>query len=236
MPHLNWLIVLVGGSPSRILAVDFRLHVALGFGSLIRRVIRMLPELGHIVSHGCTWPENEVSRERFRLRQDWPRLAEPASGEIVLVKQAASMRKSAENSGEESSAMIDHKFDPSTHITEIVISGDVTDADIQATTAELERQMEANGSLRILQIIEDVGEVEPSPFWENVPRQLQKDHPQGKAAIVTDRRWKTWFSEMLHPYIGGNIRIFEMNQKADARAWLNGNADKGDELGKAKTG
>lgn len=132
--------------------------------------------------------------------------------------------------------MIDLNFDPSTQITKILIKGDITDADLQGATAELERQMEADGRLLVMQIIEDVGEVEPSPYWDSVTRHLQKFHQRGKAAIVADSRWKTWFSEMLHPYVGEDIRVFETDRMADAQAWLLGEADAGEKLGQAKAG
>ena len=120
--------------------------------------------------------------------------------------------------------MIEYKFDRSTGIIEMVIRGDITSADVQDVTAKLERQREDQPCLLVLQVIKDVGEVEPSPYWESVTRLIQDDDPPGKAAIVTDRRWKMWFNEMLHPFVGSNMRIFGATQIEEARAWLRGEA------------
>jgi hypothetical protein len=129
--------------------------------------------------------------------------------------------------------MITLNTDASSGITEIRIKGDVTDADIQATAQKLADEHEAKGRVLVLETVEQVGEVEPSFVWEDLKRLIVHDDPKGKAAIVTDERWKTWFNELLVPYVGENVRLFNHDQRHLARRWLRGDEDHGTPLSDA---
>jgi hypothetical protein len=129
--------------------------------------------------------------------------------------------------------MIEFVKDAATGLIEIVVRGDVTDADLQAVSRFLADEKRAGGRIYVLETIESVGEVEPSLVWEGFKRLIVHGEPAGKAAVVTDRKWKTWFNEVLVPFVGTDIRVFERHEADQARAWLMGETESGQPLGHA---
>ena len=126
--------------------------------------------------------------------------------------------------------MITCQYDKSDEIVVITIEGNVSDEDVQRVTAQLEREKESRGRLFVIGIIREVGAMEPSKFWEDLGRHIQHEEPDGKAAIITDERWKVWFSDLLKPFVGTDVRIFEPHQEPLAREWLRGGAARGQSL------
>lgn len=127
--------------------------------------------------------------------------------------------------------MISTEADDRTGILTVVVSGSVTVGDIQHLAADLARAAEDQGRLRVLQIVKEVTSLEPSGIWQQIVRYMQHDDPGGKAAIVVDEDWQVYFNELLQPFVGSNIRIFEPHDVELARSWLMGRSDSGVPIG-----
>lgn len=136
--------------------------------------------------------------------------------------------------------MLDIKPADDDGIIGILIDGDLSDRDIQAVTRQLDRAGDDVAPLRVLLRVREVGSVEPSMFWDQVdqrgPDTDVSSTGAGRAAIVTDKAWKAWFSELLRPFVGDRIRLFQESQVDGARQWLLGQADEGLPLGEQADG
>lgn len=109
---------------------------------------------------------------------------------------------------------------PNTNVLEFTIDGALTREDFDAVAAQLEQIIEKHGKVKILEIVRNIGKIEPSALWTDIkwaPKHLKNfTH----AAVVADQKWIEWMAAVLRPFFSMEIRFFHSNELGDARQWL----------------
>jgi hypothetical protein len=93
---------------------------------------------------------------------------------------------------------------------------------------ELRRQIEGDGRLRMLYVIEKLKEIEPGALWADskLGANLGLHHRDAfeRAAIVTDIGWMARAAQLFAWMIPGEARVFPLAELEPAKAWVAGSA------------
>lgn len=109
---------------------------------------------------------------------------------------------------------------PDTNILEFTVDGKVTRRDFDRVADEIERMIEAHGKIKIMEIIQNIGGIEPSALWEDLkfsPRHLKHF---SHVAVVSDKTWVEWMTMAAKLFISAETRFFQLDQIDAARDWL----------------
>ncbi|MGA9423313.1 MAG: STAS/SEC14 domain-containing protein [Rhodanobacteraceae bacterium] len=120
--------------------------------------------------------------------------------------------------------MLEHRQIGNTNILELTLDGAMSRDEFTRVAAKIEQMLAEHGKLRILEIIRNIGAIEPSALWEDFkfsPRHL-KDFTH--AAVVSDHKWIEWMTAAVSPFISAKVRCFPMDRIDEARRWLESDA------------
>lgn len=107
-----------------------------------------------------------------------------------------------------------------TNILEFTLDGDFNRAHFDAVAAKLDAMIERHGKVRLLEIVRDVGKIEPSALWEDLkfaPSHLDKF---SHVAVVADKTWMEWMTRMAAAFVPAEVRFFHLDAVDEARQWL----------------
>jgi hypothetical protein len=106
-----------------------------------------------------------------------------------------------------------------TNVLEIELDGAMTREDFDRVTARAEEMIERFGTIRIVEIIRDIGKMEPSAIWADFkwgPKHLKNF---SHAAVVADQQWVEWMAVALRRFIPVKVRCFHLDELEEARQW-----------------
>lgn len=109
---------------------------------------------------------------------------------------------------------------PDTNILEFSIDGKFTREDFDKVVAKMEEMIQRHGKIKVLEIVRNLGKIEPSALWEDIkwsPKHL-KDFSH--AAVVADQKWIEWMTAVVKPFISVEVRFFHTDELENARRWL----------------
>ena len=109
---------------------------------------------------------------------------------------------------------------PDSNIFEITVDGGIARAEFDAAMSKLEGMIAQHGSIRLIEIIRDIGSIAPSALWEDLrlaPRNLK--HLE-RVAVVADQAWIEWMTTLAKPFVHADMRAFRLDQLEDARKWI----------------
>ena len=108
-------------------------------------------------------------------------------------------------------------------VVTVRISGQLTQAELSAAQEQVARIIAADGSVRILILVEDFTGWERDAAWTDFSFQESQDARIERMAIVGEERWRDlallFASKGLRPF---PIEYFTLARLAQARAWLAG--------------
>ncbi|MGA9343283.1 MAG: STAS/SEC14 domain-containing protein [Rhodanobacteraceae bacterium] len=107
-----------------------------------------------------------------------------------------------------------------TNILEITLDGAMDGAAFDQVAATIERMIAEHGKIRILEVVRNIGAIEPAALWRDLKFSPAHLKDFSHAAIVTDKKWIEWMTALVSPFIPAEVRFFEMAQLDEARAWL----------------
>lgn len=107
-----------------------------------------------------------------------------------------------------------------TDIFEFQINGAMTEEEFDQVKQKIEEKIQAHGSVRLIEILEDVSGVEPTSIWRDMKFTSQHMKYFTHVAVVSDISWITWVNKMLEPLTSVNVRSFSLEQLEDARDWI----------------
>lgn len=64
----------------------------------------------------------------------------------------------------------------------------------------------------------------PAALWRDLKLDYQHGGQFGRVAIVGDRRWEAWATELFDPDFPGEVRFFEQEEDAEAEEFLRSDA------------
>ena len=57
-------------------------------------------------------------------------------------------------------------------------------------------------------------------LWEELKFDVEHAEVFGPMAIVGDKRWEQWGTELSNPFFSAEMRFFQLNQRQQAEQWL----------------
>lgn len=118
--------------------------------------------------------------------------------------------------------MLTHRVDENDGIVEIVIDGQVEAADYQAAIDAIDAMIERHGTVKVLEVLKDIGWVDPSIWWKDTVWGLTHIRDFGRCAVVTDKGWVGPFARAIGALMPSEVRVFPLGEIEDARQWLRG--------------
>ena len=116
--------------------------------------------------------------------------------------------------------MLEYREDAKGDLVEIVIDGRVSKAEFDAVATRLEAAIARHGKLRVLEVVESFGGIDPTAFWADLKFGLRHLNDFSRCAVVSDKRWIETFAKGMDKLIRCEIRHFPPEQIDAARAWL----------------
>lgn len=106
-------------------------------------------------------------------------------------------------------------------VFEIEVAGKITQADMDAVIPPLEAFLERHGKVRMVEIIPTFEGFEWSTIWDGIKFDVAHIRDIDRVAVVTDVGWIGGITRALCRVSPLEVRVFEMGELAEARAWAN---------------
>lgn len=105
------------------------------------------------------------------------------------------------------------------NIIEFTIDGEMSRAEFDAAAEKLDGMMNEFGKIRIIEIIKDIGKVEPSAVWADLKWEPRHINKWSHIAIVADQKWIHWMKPMSI-FVPAKIKFFHLDELEAARKWI----------------
>ena len=116
--------------------------------------------------------------------------------------------------------MIEYLTDPTRGVVEFTIDGPVTRDDYDRIVAEIDGAIDRFGTLRMVEIVKDVGAIDSSIWWPDLKWAALHMKDIARCAVVTDKGWLGAISRAAGAVLSAEIRVFPLADVAEARAWV----------------
>lgn len=116
--------------------------------------------------------------------------------------------------------MLSHKVHTQTGVVEIEIDGAADTDSYRALINDLDRLIEENGKISVLEIVRDIGWVSPGIWWEDLGWSFRHLKDIARVAIVTDKGWINPIIKMMAGVMSAEIETFGLDELEEARAWI----------------
>lgn len=103
--------------------------------------------------------------------------------------------------------------------------GRVTDEDDRITLIPVAEQMMSKGPIRMLYVVgSEADGFEAGALWDDAAFGLKHGHDFSEIAVVTDQHWLKAAIGMFTPFIRAQVRLFDVADLGEAKAWINRSA------------
>lgn len=110
-------------------------------------------------------------------------------------------------------------------ILHVSISGSLTAEDYAPFVAEAEGLIGVWGNLRLLIELHEIDGFSLGAAWEDLKFDLKHFGDIEKLAVIGEKQWHVWMTEICKPFISGQTRFFSRSHADEAHTWLlNGKA------------
>jgi len=116
--------------------------------------------------------------------------------------------------------MIEFQQIDQSNIIEFTIDGGMTREDFDRLVKKLDGMIHEFGKIRIVEIIKDIGKIEPSAIWADLKWEPRHIKNFSHVAVVADQKWIKWMVKPLNMFIPAKIKLFELEELDEARAWI----------------
>jgi hypothetical protein len=101
------------------------------------------------------------------------------------------------------------------------VSGRLTEADYEAAVPELENELLLRGEpLRLMIVLEDFRGWDIAALWEDLKFDIRHGSDFGRIAVLGDSKLEEWGTHLTKPFLGSEVRYFDLEDRPAARAWL----------------
>jgi len=101
------------------------------------------------------------------------------------------------------------------------VSGRLTEADYEAAVPEIENELLLrDDSLRLMIVLEDFRGWDIAALWEDLKFDVRHAGDFGRIAVLGDSKLEKWGTTLSKPFLGSEMRYFDLKARAAARAWL----------------
>ena len=116
--------------------------------------------------------------------------------------------------------MIESHQIPDTNILEFTLDGAFTREDYDKLTALADDMIAQHGTIKMIEIIRDIGKMEPSAIWADfkwAPRHMKY---LTRIAVVADKKWIGWMVGPMRAFISAEVLSFHLDEIDEARRWV----------------
>ena len=99
-------------------------------------------------------------------------------------------------------------------------SGKLEDADIERLRSELARMAKAHNTFALLFDMRDFTGWTLKGLWEDFKTDNAYNQSVRKTAMVGDKQWQEWMTQLSAPFAAGEVKFFEREEIDQAHAWL----------------
>jgi SpoIIAA-like len=102
---------------------------------------------------------------------------------------------------------------------ELTVDGRIGKEDYAAAVAAVDELLKTHDRLNVLEIVLDIGWVEPEVWWKDIVFHLRHRRFLNRAAIVSDSGWVGPVTRLFAPLYPAAIRTFTTAEIEIARQW-----------------
>jgi hypothetical protein len=116
--------------------------------------------------------------------------------------------------------MIQYSTEPGSPVVEITLEGSLTNKDLAETINGLHAEFDQNGKTRVIEIIRHFTGMELAALWTDIRLGVPLAQKIRRVAVVADQSWIRQLAELGHLFTRAELKIFPMEELAQARAWI----------------
>ena len=105
-------------------------------------------------------------------------------------------------------------------VLRVSVSGSLTAEDYRPFVSEAEGLIGVWGKLRLLIELHDINGFSLGAMWEDLKFDLKHFGEIEKLAVVGEKQWHIWMTEICKPFVAGEVRFFSRSHGEEARVWL----------------
>jgi len=102
----------------------------------------------------------------------------------------------------------------------IRLTGSLDRQDYDQLIPVLEGKINQFGKIDLYWEMEGVTGWQPGGMWQDIKFDVKHINSFRKVAIVGDKKWEEWITQMIKPFTTAQIGYFDALQKAEAMAWV----------------
>jgi hypothetical protein len=99
------------------------------------------------------------------------------------------------------------------------LSGKLSKHDWAHLAPQFERIIESEGKLRAVVELEHFDGLEASGLVEDLRFGFAHRKDLDRVAIVGERRWQDWATRLADPFVSGEVRFFDKDEREEAYRW-----------------
>lgn len=96
----------------------------------------------------------------------------------------------------------------------------LTKTDYEKLLPILKDKIKQSGKVRWYFEMEDFQGWELKAFWEDVKFDVKHANDFEKIAMVGDKKWQEWMTDLMKPFTSAEIKYFDLDQRDDALMWI----------------
>ncbi len=116
--------------------------------------------------------------------------------------------------------MLEYKVNDEKNIVEIIVEGKITQEDFDNCIKPIEEMIERSGKIKVLEEIREFPGFDPSVLWKGIKFDFKHLNDVSHIAVISDKGWVGPLSKAAGAFISCKIRVFKLNERDEARKWL----------------
>lgn len=116
--------------------------------------------------------------------------------------------------------MIHLSTQPGSPVVEITVEGTITNKDLEEAINGLHAGLDRDGKTRVLEIIRHFTGMELAALWTDIKRGVPLAQKIDRVAVAADQAWIRRFAELGHLFTKAELKVFALEDLAEARAWI----------------
>ena len=102
------------------------------------------------------------------------------------------------------------------------VSEKITKADYEKILPVINEQIQQYGKVRWYFEMEDFEGWELKGLYQELNFDIKHAQDLEKIAMVGEKKWTEWLSDMMKPFTTAEVRHFKPSQKEEAKKWIKG--------------
>jgi hypothetical protein len=96
----------------------------------------------------------------------------------------------------------------------------LTEVDYNKLLPLLNNKVQQYQKIRWYFEMEDFDGWELKAFWEEIKFDAKHLNDFGKVAMVGDKKWEEWMTDLMKPFTSAKVKFFDTSEKEEAKRWI----------------